>query len=126
MKSKKTAIFILTTIFFLCSAHKIFAESLTKNDLAEVLPSANVFVRKTKPFGHYLGYTIEGGKLAGAVFLTTEVVPEETWGYRDQIVTLVGIDFNGKITGVKILEENETPRYNRGLLKSGRQETNSF
>ena len=53
------------------------------------------------------------------VFLTTEVVPEETWGYRNQIFTLVGADPKGKITGVKILREDETPRYTRGLLNDG-------
>jgi len=53
----------------------------------------------------------------GVVFLTTEVVPEESWGYRDQIATLVGIDAMGKITGVKVLSEFESPRYTKGLLE---------
>lgn len=53
------------------------------------------------------------------VFLTTEVVPDESWGYRDQIATLVGIDAKGKITGVKVLSEFESPRYTKGLLADG-------
>lgn len=113
---KKTVIFILGLIF-LFSAHTSFAESIDKRDLAYVLPEANIFARHEEPFGHFLGYTTEGGHFIGVVFLTTEVVPQETWGYRDQIVTLIGVDSKGKITGVKILEENETPRYTRGLLQ---------
>ncbi len=53
------------------------------------------------------------------VFLTTEVVPDESWGYRDQIATLVGIDAKGKITGVKVLSEFESPRYTKELLADG-------
>jgi len=116
MTSKKRIIFILCIIFSLSLSYDSFAELVTKNDLAHVLPAADIFVRYEEPFGHFLGYVTDGGYFVGAVFLTTEVVPEETWGYRDQIVTLVGVDPKGKITGVKILQENETPRYTRGLL----------
>jgi len=116
MKLKRAIVFILAIIFLICPAYSAFAEPATKNDLADVLPAADIFVRNEEPFGHFAGYTSDGGHFAGVVFLTTEVVPDETWGYRDQIVTLVGVDPKGKITGVKILEENETPRYTRGLL----------
>jgi len=115
----KAAIFILGTIGFLYSIPKCFAESVRKNDLAAVLPAANVFIRKTEPFGHYLGYTTEGGYFVGVAFVTTEVVPEETWGYREQIVTLVGVDAAGKITSVKVLSEFESPRYTKGFLSDG-------
>ena len=85
-----------------------------------IIPGANVsFVPQNDPFSHYLAYNTDGGRFMGVAFLTTEVVPGETWGYRDQIVALVGVDFNGKITGVKIIKENETPRYTRGLLNDG-------
>jgi len=115
-KFKKAIILILSIVFLLGLQYDSFAELATKKDLADVLPAANVFARKEEPFGHFLGYTTDGGHFVGVAFLTTEVVPGETWGYRDKIVTLVGVDPKGKITGVKILEENETPRYTRGLL----------
>ncbi|MBF0252727.1 MAG: 4Fe-4S binding protein [Candidatus Omnitrophica bacterium] len=95
------------------------SEFITKSDLAEVLPAANIFVREEEPFGHFMGYRSNGGEFVGVVFLTTEVVPEESWGYRDMIYTLVGVDAKGRITGVKIIEENETPKYTRGLLNEG-------
>jgi len=116
MKYRNVLIAALSFVLILSSAHNASAELVPKKDLADVLPAANVFVRKETPFGHYLGYSANGGYLVGVAYLTTEVVPNETWGYRDQIVTLVGVDIEGKITGVKVLEENETPRYTRGLL----------
>jgi len=119
MRLVEAAIFILGTIGPLYSTPKCFAESVRKKDLADVLPAANVFIRKTEPFGHYLGYTTESEYFMGVAFMTTEVVPEETWGYRDQIVTLVGVDTAGKITGVKVLSEFESPRYTKGFLSDG-------
>jgi len=116
MKLPKAAIFILGIIVFLSSTSESSDKLVTKEDLADVLPAANLFVRKTEPFGHYLGYTIEGGHLVGAAFVTTEVVPDESWGYRDQIATLVGVNAKGKIIGVKVLSEFKSQRYTRGLL----------
>ena len=119
VKSPKTVLFILVISVFLNLTPECFAELVTKKDLADVLPAANAFARKTEPFGHFLGYTTDGGYLMGVVFLSTEVVPYESWGYRDQIATLVGVDARGKITGVKVLSEFESPRYTKGLLEDG-------
>ncbi|MBF0253569.1 MAG: 4Fe-4S binding protein [Candidatus Omnitrophica bacterium] len=98
------------------------AESIVvpnKHDLADVVPEAGVFVSKTDPFIHYLAYDASGSRFVGVAFLTTDVVPADSWGYRDQIATLVGLSAEGVITGVKILEEHETPRYTKGLLDDG-------
>jgi len=119
IKLFKVTIFALIIIAFLNSTSESSDKLVTKKDLADVLPAATMFVRKTEPFGHYLGYTTEGGYLVGEAFLTTEVVPDKSWGYRDQIATLVGVDLKGKITGVKVLNEFENPRYTRGLLSDG-------
>ena len=119
MKLSKAAIFILSIIAFLSLTSESSAKLVTKEDLADVLPAANLFVRKAEPFGYYVGYITEGGHLVGAAFVTTEVVPDESWGYRDQIATLVGVDLKGKITGVKVLSEFENPRYTKGLLSDG-------
>ncbi|HIJ70615.1 MAG TPA: 4Fe-4S binding protein [Planctomycetes bacterium] len=115
----KAAVFLLFIPALLNSTPECFAESVTKRDLADVLPAADAFAKKTEPFAHYLGYTTDGGYLMGVVFLTTEVVPAESWGYRDQIAILVGVDARGKITGVKVLSEFESPRYTKGLLADG-------
>ena len=108
-------------IVFLSVASHSSAKLVTEKNLKDVLSAADKFVRQTDPFGHYLGYnSLEGGQFVGVVFLTTEVVPEESWGYRDQITTLVGVDVSGRISGVKILSEFESPRYTKGLLSDGR------
>ena len=109
-KQPKAAIFILSILAFLNLTPECFAELITERDLAYVLPKADAFARKTEPFPHFRGYTTDGGYFMGVVFLTTEVVPKESWGYRDQIATLVGVGAMGKITGVKVLSEFESPR----------------
>jgi len=119
IKQPKAVVFILYIFLFLNLTPECFAELVTKRDLADVLPTANAFARKTEPFPHFLGYTTDGGYFMGVVFLTTEVVPDESWGYRDQIVTLVGVDARGKITDIKVLSEFESPRYKKGLLTDG-------
>lgn len=119
IKLLKAAIFILVIVVFLSSTSESSDKPLTNKDLADVLPSASLFVRKTEPFCHYLGYATKGGPLTGVAFVTTDVVPDESWGYRYQIETLVGVSVNGKITGVKVLREFESPRYTKGLLSFG-------
>jgi len=119
IKPLKTAISILAIMAFLNLTSQSFAELVTEKELKDVLPDANIFARKTEPFAHFCGYTTDGGYLMGAVFLTTELVPDESWGYRDQIAILVGVDARGKITGVKVLSEFESPRYTKGFLDDG-------
>ena len=119
MKLSKITIFILCIIAFSSATSGSSGELVTKKDLADVLPAADTFTRQTEPFAHYPGYTTEGGHFVGVAFLTTEVVPDESWGYRDQIATLVGVDTKGRITGVKVLSEFESPRYTKGLLSDG-------
>jgi NosR/NirI family nitrous oxide reductase transcriptional regulator len=115
-KRPKAAIFVFYILIFMNLTPECFAELVTKRDLADVLPAANAFARKTEPFPHFLGYTTDGGYLVGVIFLTTEVVPDESWGYRDLIATLVGVDAKGKIAGIKVMSEFESPRYTKGLL----------
>jgi NosR/NirI family nitrous oxide reductase transcriptional regulator len=119
IKLSKATICVLIIIASLSLTSESSAKQVTQEDLAGVLPGATMFVRKTEPFGYYLGYAAEGGPLVGAAFITTEVVPDKSWGYRDQIATLVAVDLRGKITGVNVLSEFESTRYTRGLLSYG-------
>lgn len=107
---------IVAVLHLVCACS---AQTVTGRELGDVMPAANRFVRRMDPFPHYLGYTTVDGHLMGAAFLTTEVVPDESWGYRDRIVTLVGVDTWGRITGVAVLSEFESPRYTKGLLGDG-------
>jgi len=119
IKLSKVTIFILIILAFFSLTSESSATLVTKKDLADVLPAADMFLRKTEPFGHYLGYATESGNLVGVAFLTTEVAADKSWGYQEQIATLVGVDLKGKITDVKVLSESETPRYTKGLLSDG-------
>ena len=63
MKMSKKLMFILGVMLFLNLTSTCFAELKTKKDLKDVLPAADMFARKTKPFGHYLGYAAVGRAL---------------------------------------------------------------
>jgi len=119
IKQLKVTIFILPILILVNLTPDCVAELITERDLTYVLPAANAFARKTEPFPHFRGYTTDGGYFMGVVFLSTEVVPNESWGYRDQIETLVGANAMGLITGVRVLSEFESPRYTKGLLEDG-------
>ena len=67
-KLPKVAIFIFSILAFLNLTLECFAELVTKKDLADVLPAANAFARKTEPFPHFVGYTTDGGHLMGQFF----------------------------------------------------------
>lgn len=75
----------------------------------EVMPGADSFSnRKGKP-SYVEGYKTEANekKLVGYVFLSTDIV--DIPGYSGQpIVTLIGMDTNGRITGAKILRHGES------------------
>lgn len=85
--------------------------------LKEVLPQAGYFSDKLDNPPHYLGYsttTAADKRIVGYAFVTTDFAAEER-GYSGPIKALVGIDLDGRITGVKILEHTETPSYVRTL-----------
>ncbi len=88
---------------------------LSSSSVSEVLPQASRIVRKLEPVPHYKGYDTYG-RFMGIAFITTEICPEKTYGYQSKISTLVGISTEGKIVGIKVLKENESIKYTRGLL----------
>ncbi len=78
---------------------KVLEEKLASQ---EVLPEATTFEKETRK-GEVIEIGLKGGKKVGEVYLVT------TRGYSGEIKLKVGVDLRGKITGVKILESNETP-----------------
>lgn len=86
--------------------------------LREVLPQADYFSGKLSNPPHYLAYSATAAtpdkRIIGYAFVTTDLFPEER-GYSGPIKALVGLDLDGKITGIKILEHTETPSYVRTL-----------
>jgi NosR/NirI family nitrous oxide reductase transcriptional regulator len=74
----------------------------------EVLPGAESFSHRTGRPPYVEGYRAEGGaqKLVGYVFLSTDVVDIPAYSGKP-MVTLIGMDSRGVITGVKILKHSE-------------------
>jgi NosR/NirI family nitrous oxide reductase transcriptional regulator len=80
-----------------------------QNRLKQLFPTASAFSPKAGDPPHYtaMGAAARGAQMPlGYAFYTTEVVPLER-GYGGPIVMLVGIDLNGKITGVQVVEHHE-------------------
>ena len=81
------------------------SEEEKREALLEVLPEARVFelVRKERIF-YYIGYeSKDKKKMVGLAFIA------EGKGYSSTIETMVGITPDGKITGLKVLRQKETP-----------------
>ncbi|GAB2592193.1 NosR/NirI family protein [Ramlibacter solisilvae] len=75
---------------------------------AEVLPGADSFsTRKGRP-AYVEAYATRGGakQLVGYVFLSTDIVDIPAYSGKP-VVTLIGMDTKGIITGVKILKHSE-------------------
>jgi electron transport complex protein RnfG len=75
----------------------LFAKQNFENALLQVLAADN-FKQQGE---YYIGS--RGGKIAGFVFM------ESIRGYAGPIRLLVGTDLTGRVTGIKILEQKETP-----------------
>jgi transcriptional regulator of nitric oxide reductase len=105
-----------------------FAERILDRDLPEhlqqVFPGATAFSEKqTKPLPYFIAYSGTSGSqtVAGYVFRTTELQPDER-GYDGPIEMLVGMDMNGKLTGVLVTEQHEPYGYfSVGLPSFARQ-----
>jgi transcriptional regulator of nitric oxide reductase len=104
------------------------AERILDRDLPEhlkqVFPDATAFSKKqTKPLPHYIAYSNVSGSqtVAGYAFWTTELQPDER-GYDGPIEMLVGMDMDGKLTGVLVTEQHEPYGYfSVGLPSFARQ-----
>jgi NosR/NirI family nitrous oxide reductase transcriptional regulator len=75
---------------------------------SDVLPGATAFSQRKGAPAYVEGYALEQGKrrLAGYVFLSTDVVDIPAYSGRP-VVTLIGMDTHGIITGVRILKHSE-------------------
>jgi len=69
----------------------------------QVLPEAEVFVRKKGAAPYHAGYDARG-RLVGYVFNTAEVAPTEAKGYNGPVPMLVGMDTAGRIVAVREIQ----------------------
>lgn len=92
------------------------AERMMDPNLAEhlkaVFPAATSFSKRVaQPIPHYVAYSTEDSHaVAGYAFWTTELQPDVR-GYDGPIKMLVGMDVNGKLTGVLVTEQHEPYGY---------------
>jgi Na+-translocating ferredoxin:NAD+ oxidoreductase RnfG subunit/NAD-dependent dihydropyrimidine dehydrogenase PreA subunit len=112
---KRRIIFIFLFLLLIdISLCVLFAQTeLSDVKLKQVLPEADFFIYKVKPFQYYEGYKgrqKEKSELVGFAFSTYQLLPEEK-GYNGPIDILVGMDLSGKLIGMKILKHRETPSY---------------
>jgi NosR/NirI family nitrous oxide reductase transcriptional regulator len=82
--------------------------------LKEVLPEADVFSSKEGDLPHYKGYQIDPATnletLVGFAFFTTQVQPRHR-GYKGPIEIAVGMNTEGIITGIKVVDHDEPYGY---------------
>jgi len=90
------------------------SEPLSHETLRTVHPEATSYVYVAKPFPYYIAN--RGEARIGYAFLTTDVIPNVV-GYAGPIQTLVGIDPDGKILALKILQHRETVSYTGQTFK---------
>lgn len=78
--------------------------------LKTAMPAAQVFSEKMGSPPCYRAYISPQQEPIGLCFTTKDVVPRIV-GYAGPIKLMVGLDTSGVLTGVAILEHNETPSY---------------
>jgi transcriptional regulator of nitric oxide reductase len=97
--------------------------------LKEVFPGADSFSEKGGAVPVYKAYKSDpesGGQvLLGYAVVTADVLPEPS-GYSGPIDTLIGIDLEGKIVGLRPIYYKESHRYTLGDFLSFRSWTNQF
>lgn len=106
------------TGFGLDDVQQTAAEAASTTDanlrlLKEVIPGANEFSEKEGVPPVFKAYSTDPvskeQQLTGYAFLTADVPPEEV-GYSAPIEVLVGMDLEGRITGIKVLYYTESIR----------------
>lgn len=93
---------------------QLTAEALSGPDLCalapcgEVMPGAQQFSKRKGTPSYVEAYALENGqpRLVGYVFLSTDIVDIPAYSGKP-IVTLIGMDTEGIITGVRILKHSE-------------------
>jgi len=91
----------------------------TQAELDAVLPGSSIKDKPAKPIPYYPGTVQEGGKTRRAAALLTAELPPKVKGYTDEINILFAIDEDGKVIGLKVISQRETPYYFRMVRAAG-------
>lgn len=80
----------------------------------EIFPQAEIFEGFSQPVAHDKAYQSTDAKasnaLTGVTYVTTDIVPD-IHGYAGPLHTMIGLDTEGRIAGIKVASHNETPSY---------------
>lgn len=102
---------------FIAPASAANADHTTERLLKAVVPGADSFSEKSGEPPVYRAYRtdpVSGSKtLIGYAFVTPDVPPEPN-GYSGPIDTLIGMDLEGKIVGLRVIYYKESHRYTIG------------
>ena len=91
------------------------AVPITDEDLKFLFPEAKIFKEYSKPYPHYKVYGTEPQPI-GIVWRSSDIVPDIK-GYGGHIDLLIAMNLKGYITGLKIIDHNETPSYFKPFLE---------
>ncbi len=83
--------------------------------------TSGIFKVENPEMTYYVGYS--GGKkqnLIGYAFVTSE------YGYSSDVQTMVGVDTTGKIIGIKVLFQQETPGLGTRIAETAYGETKTW
>lgn len=93
------------------------SSGISEEDLAEVFPDASRFGPRQGDPPVIEVFAVEPPtdreRLAGYVFLTSDL-PPEVYGYNAPIEVLVGMDLEGRLTGIQVMGYRESLRRSRG------------
>lgn len=85
--------------------------------LLSAVPGAHRFEHILRPVDHYVLFDASGARI-GVAFVTSSVPPQIT-AYRGEIDLLVGIDREGRVASVQLLDHEESPDYVDRIVASG-------
>ena len=130
---KLPSLLLVVAVFFGCLLTPVRAQDDWQNPdpawLQEVMPAANSFSSKQGEPPVYSAYVAipdsSDTQLIGYVFTTPDLPPEEI-GFSAPIDMLIGMDLEGTITGVKVLDYVESYRYIRGEFIEDANFANQF
>lgn len=89
---------------------ELYSQQAFEKSLREVVPTASSF-REINKKGMVFYQGVVNGTVAGAAF---SAAPQ---GYSGKIELMVGVDLNGKVAGIKILNQRETPGLGANVIK---------
>ncbi|MFC1509628.1 FMN-binding protein [Candidatus Omnitrophota bacterium] len=108
---------IIFTLFFSAATLDVYGDE----ELNSIMPEGDTFKEKDSPFKYREVY--KKGSLIGYSFHTKDLMPVKE-GYNGSMDIIVGINKDGAIENLNILEHSETPEYAEAI--TGRKFLDQF